>query len=49
MLEFVGAFVVAVTLHGLWDSQKSLVGTAVVAVVSLAVLGYTAHRCSMTS
>jgi protease PrsW len=32
ILRFVGAFVVAVVLHTLWDSQSSLLGTAVVAV-----------------
>jgi protease PrsW len=46
VLQFVGAFVVAVVLHALWDSQQSLVGMVVVAVASLAVLGYVAHRCS---
>ena len=45
VLEFVGA----VVLHGLWDSQKSLIGMAVVAVVSLAVLGFTVHRCSVSA
>jgi protease PrsW len=44
VLEFVGAFVVAVGLHALWDSQSSLVGTAVVAVCSLVALGVTVHR-----
>jgi RsiW-degrading membrane proteinase PrsW (M82 family) len=42
--EFVVAFVVAVSLHALWDSQSSLIGTGVVAVLSLATLGWTAHR-----
>jgi protease PrsW len=43
VLWFVGAFVVAVGLHTAWDSSTSLLGTAVVAVVSLAVLGWTVH------
>ena len=41
---FLGAFVLAVALHTAWDSQKSLIGTAIVAVVSLAALGWTVHR-----
>jgi len=41
---FVGAFVLAVALHTAWDSQDSLIGTAIVAVVSLAALGWTVHR-----
>ncbi|HWM03153.1 MAG TPA: PrsW family glutamic-type intramembrane protease, partial [Actinophytocola sp.] len=44
MLQFVGAFVGAVVLHTLWDSAGSLIGTAVVAVISLGALAYTAHR-----
>jgi RsiW-degrading membrane proteinase PrsW (M82 family) len=44
VVEFVVAFAVAVGLHALWDSQSSLIGTAVVAVVSLAALGWTVHR-----
>lgn len=43
---FVGAFAVAVALHALWDSQASLIGTAVVAVLSLGLLGWTVHRCA---
>jgi RsiW-degrading membrane proteinase PrsW (M82 family) len=39
-----GAFVLAVALHTAWDSQKSLIGTAIVAVVSLVALGWTVHR-----
>ena len=46
VMHFVGAFVVAVVLHTLWDSQSSLIGTAVVAVVSLAMLAFTAHRAA---
>jgi RsiW-degrading membrane proteinase PrsW (M82 family) len=41
-----GAFVLAVALHTAWDSQKSLIGTAIVAVVSLVALGWTVHRIS---
>jgi len=41
---FVGAFVVAVGLHALWDSQSSLIGTGVVAVLSLVALAWTVHR-----
>jgi RsiW-degrading membrane proteinase PrsW (M82 family) len=44
ILQFVGAFVGAVVLHTLWDSSGSLIGTAVVAVISLGALAYTAHR-----
>jgi RsiW-degrading membrane proteinase PrsW (M82 family) len=43
---FVGAFVLAVALHTAWDSRQSLIGTAIVAVVSLIALGWTAHRIS---
>jgi len=43
---FVGAFVLAVALHTAWDSQQSLIDTAIVAVVSLVALGWTAHRIS---
>ena len=42
--EFAVAFLVAVGLHALWDSQDSLIGTAVVAVLSLAALAWTVHR-----
>ena len=42
--RFVGTFVLAVALHAFWDSQTTLIGLAVVAVVSLAVLGWTVHR-----
>ncbi len=44
ILRFGGAFAVAVVLHTLWDSQDSLIGTAVVAVASLALLTLAAHR-----
>ena len=46
ILQFVGAFVGAVVLHTLWDSMSSLIGTAVVAVLSLGFLGYTVHRAA---
>jgi RsiW-degrading membrane proteinase PrsW (M82 family) len=49
VLSFVGAFVLAVVLHALWDGQSSLVGTAVVAVVSLGLLAVTAHRAARTA
>jgi len=42
--QFGLAFLVAVALHALWDSQKSVLGTVVVGVVSLVVLGITVHR-----
>jgi hypothetical protein len=35
-----------VVLHTLWDSQNSIVGTAVVAVASLGLLAFTAHRAA---
>ena len=41
---FLGAIAAAIALHTAWDSQKSLIGTAIVAVVSLAALGWTVHR-----
>jgi RsiW-degrading membrane proteinase PrsW (M82 family) len=41
---FLGAFILAVALHTAWDSQSSLIGTAVVAIVSLGALGWTVHR-----
>ena len=44
VLQFAGAFVVAVVLHTLWDSQSSMIGTAVVAIASLGLLARTAHR-----
>jgi RsiW-degrading membrane proteinase PrsW (M82 family) len=44
LVRFLGAFVLAVVLHTLWDGQGSLVDTAVVAVASLGLLGLTAHR-----
>ena len=46
VVEFVLVFTVSVILHTLWDSQRSLIGTVVVAVVSLAVLGATVHRAA---
>jgi RsiW-degrading membrane proteinase PrsW (M82 family) len=45
-LQFVGAFVGAVVLHTLWDSVGSLIGTAVIAVLSLGLLTLTAHRAA---
>lgn len=42
--RFVLAFLVAVALHALWDSQSSLIGTGVVAVLSLGALAWTVHR-----
>jgi protease PrsW len=44
VVGFAVAFVVAVGLHALWDSQSSLVGIAVVAVLSLGALARTVHR-----
>ncbi|HEY0811957.1 MAG TPA: PrsW family glutamic-type intramembrane protease [Pseudonocardia sp.] len=41
---FLGAFILAVALHTAWDSQTTLLGTAIVAVVSLVALGWTVHR-----
>jgi RsiW-degrading membrane proteinase PrsW (M82 family) len=41
---FVGAIAAAIALHTAWDSQESLIGTAIVAVASLAALGWTVHR-----
>ena len=45
-LRFAATFVVAVVLHTLWDSMGSLIGTTVVAVLSLGLLAYTAHRAA---
>ncbi|MBV9922992.1 MAG: PrsW family intramembrane metalloprotease [Pseudonocardia sp.] len=45
--EFVVAFLIAVGLHALWDSQHSLLGMAVVGTVSLALLAFAAHRCAV--
>jgi RsiW-degrading membrane proteinase PrsW (M82 family) len=42
--RFVLAFLVAVTLHALWDSQSSLIGTGIVAMCSLGTLAWTVHR-----
>ncbi|GAA2876858.1 PrsW family intramembrane metalloprotease [Pseudonocardia halophobica] len=47
--RFVAAFVLAVALHTLWDSQSSLIGTAIVAIVSLAALGWTVHRVARSA
>ena len=44
VVEFGVAFLVAVGLHTLWDSQSSLLGMSAVAVVSLVVLGVAVHR-----
>jgi RsiW-degrading membrane proteinase PrsW (M82 family) len=41
-----GAFVLALVLHTAWDSRDSLAGTAVVAVVSLGLLGWTVHHAA---
>jgi RsiW-degrading membrane proteinase PrsW (M82 family) len=41
---FVGAFVVAVVLHTAWDSVNSTVLYAALALISLALLGWSAHR-----
>ena len=49
ILQFAGAFVVAVVLHTLWDSMDSTIGTAVVAVASLGILAFTAHRAARTA
>jgi RsiW-degrading membrane proteinase PrsW (M82 family) len=46
LLRFVGAFVLAVVLHTLWDSSGSLIGTAVVAALSLGLLAYVVHRAA---
>lgn len=46
VLRFLAAFVVAVVLHTLWDSSGSLIGTAAVAVASLGLLAWTAHRAA---
>jgi protease PrsW len=43
---FLGAFVVAVALHTAWDSQRSTIGMAVVALLSLLALGVTVHRAA---
>jgi RsiW-degrading membrane proteinase PrsW (M82 family) len=48
VVHFALAFVLAVALHTAWDSQHSLAGTAVVAVISLGVLGRTVHRAART-
>jgi RsiW-degrading membrane proteinase PrsW (M82 family) len=40
----IGAFVLAVALHTLWDSQSTVWGMAAVAGVSLIALGWTVHR-----
>src|SRR5689334_13105165 len=46
ILQFAGAFVVAVVLHTLRDSQSSLIGTAVVALVSLGMPAFITHRAA---
>jgi protease PrsW len=47
--EFGLAFLVAVGLHALWDSQSTLTGMAIVGVVSLVALGITVHRCAVAA
>ncbi|MFG1920993.1 PrsW family intramembrane metalloprotease [Cryptosporangium sp. NPDC048952] len=49
VLRFVGIFVVAVALHTAWDSLGSTVAYAVLAAVSLGLLGVTTHRLSVES
>lgn len=44
VLLLVAGYLTAVVLHTLWDTRASLVGDAVVAVVSLAVLFVVSHR-----
>ncbi len=44
VIEFLGAFALAVGLHTAWDSSSSLIGTGVVALISLVALGWTVHR-----
>jgi protease PrsW len=44
VLQFVLAFGVAVVLHALWDGFATLPAFAVLAVVSLGLLWFTAHR-----
>ena len=46
---FLGAFAIAVALHTAWDSASNLLVTAVVAVVSLAVLRWIVHRAAAPS
>jgi len=49
VLRFVGIFAVAVALHTAWDSLGSTAAYAVLAVISLALLGATTHRLSVES
>lgn len=44
--RFVGTFLLAVALHAAWDSLGGLVAYAILAVVSLGLLTWTAHRLS---
>ena len=44
LLGFAGVFLVAVLLHTAWDSAPNLTVDSVVAVVSLVLLWWTAHR-----
>jgi RsiW-degrading membrane proteinase PrsW (M82 family) len=46
---FVGAFLVAVALHTAWDSVNSTVLYAVLALISLVLLGWSAHRLAHDS
>jgi protease PrsW len=48
VLQFVLAFAVAVALHALWDGLGTLPAYAVLAVASLGLLWYTAHRAVRT-
>jgi RsiW-degrading membrane proteinase PrsW (M82 family) len=41
---FIATFVVAVALHTIWDSVNSTVLYAILALISLALLGWSAHR-----
>lgn len=44
VLRLVGAFVLAVVLHGLWDSVGSVPADVVIGVLGLGALGLIAHR-----
>ena len=48
VMRFVLAFALAVVLHALWDGIGTLPAYAVLAVVSLGVLWWTAHRAIRT-
>lgn len=45
--SFLGAFVLAVTLHSLWDGVATLPAYALIGIISLVALGWAIHRATV--